>query len=110
EFAVTKCSQLRQRRLWYSDKHKMLRLRGCQCTEQRLGSGYPAENSALGLDHGQSHVVKLGEIGGAAISENNAAESAVVRLADRRVDADFGCDTADEQRVDGAIMQHQFEI
>src|ERR1700736_2395175 len=37
-----------------------------QNPEQRRGCGNRAEDAALGLDHGQAHLVKLGKVGSAA--------------------------------------------
>ena len=72
--------------------------------------GDPAKNAALGLDHLQAHLVKLGKVGCAAICQHHAAIAAVVGLAHGGVDADLGGDAADQQILDAVALQHIAEL
>src|SRR5581483_7884158 len=70
----------------------------------------PAEDAALGLDHLQAHLVKLGEVRRAAIRDDDAAIAAVIGLAHGGVDAHFGGDAAHEQILDAVLLQHVGEL
>src|SRR5580692_5676757 len=76
-----------------------LKLR-CHGLEYRGGVADPAEDATLGLDHFQAHVVEFGKIRCAAIGQHHAAIAAVVGLAHRGVDADFGGHAAHQQVLD----------
>src|SRR3954454_5583472 len=52
----------------------------------------PAEDAALGLDHLQAHLVKLGEVGCAAVRDDDAAVAAVIGFAHGGIDAHLGRD------------------
>ena len=68
------------------------------------------ENAALHLDHLERMVV-ISLVGRpAAILEQQAFETAVVRLAHRGVHADIGGDAGEDHILDCAQSQHQFEI
>ena len=69
----------------------------------RLRIRDPTEDPALGLDHSQAHLVKLGEVRAAAVAGDDAAVAAVVRFAHRGVDADLGRHAADDQVLDAAV-------
>src|SRR5580704_15846688 len=81
-----------------------------QRSKQRLRSGHRTENAALCLDHGQARLVEFRKIRRAAVRQRDAAEAAVVSLADRGVDANLGGHATYKQSVDAAVVQHQFEI
>ena len=93
-----------------SSRHSLCRLGRCKRFDKSIRAGYPAENPALRLDHRQSGLVELREIGTAAIAEHDAAIAPVVGFAHRRVDADLGGDAANDQRLDCVILQNQGEI
>src|SRR3954467_6765283 len=57
----------------------------------------PAEDAALGLDHLQAHLVKFGEVGCAAVGDDDAAIAAVIGLAHGGVDAHFSGDAAHQE-------------
>src|SRR4051812_27276488 len=51
--------------------------------------GDPSEDAPLRLDHGEPALVEFGEVGCAAIAEDDAAVAAVVRVANGGVDANL---------------------
>ena len=54
--------------------------------------------------------MELREVGSAAVGEHDAAIAAVVRLAHRGVDADFGGDAADQQVLDAEVAQQRVKV
>src|SRR6266404_5950678 len=78
--------------------------------EHVLRGGYPTEDSTLSLDHRQSGLVKLREVGCAAVRQDNAAEASVVGLTHRRIDTDLGGDPANQQCFDAAVAQYQLKV
>src|SRR5947209_16300236 len=64
----------------------------------------PAENAALGLDHLEPKRLEFREIGADTIFENETIEAAIVRLAHRRVDADFGRDARHDELTDAPVF------
>src|SRR5215471_11888951 len=70
-----------------------------QYIEQRRRGRDPTEYSALRLDHREPDLVKFREVRGTAIRQHDAAEATIIGLAHGGVDADLGCNAADEQRL-----------
>src|SRR6185312_14031741 len=71
---------------------------------------HPAEDPALGLDHLQAHLVKLGEVRAAGVGGDDAAITAIVGLAHSGVDADLGGHAADEQVLYSAVGQDRLQV
>src|SRR5215510_11152995 len=78
--------------------------------EEPPGIGHPAEDSALGLDHGEGGLLELGEVRGHTVLEDEAVVAAVVRLADAGVDADLGRHAADDELRDPAVLEDRVEV
>ena len=69
-----------------------------------------AEHAALHLDHLESGEM-IAVVGrGAAILEQHTFEAAIVGFAHRRMNADIGRDAGQDDIVDAARPQHEFEI
>ena len=81
-----------------------------ECGEQRRGRRDPAEDAALRLDHRDPRGVEFGEVGASAVLQHETVEAAIVGLAHRGVDADLGCDAANQKLSDAAAAQHGFQI
>ena len=73
-------------------------------------SRHRAEHAALHLDHLDGVVVVALVGGAAAILQQQAFEAAVVGLAHGGVHADVGGDAGQDDVVDAAQAQHQFEV
>src|SRR5215475_1108265 len=78
--------------------------------EEPPGIRHPAEDSALGLDHGEGGLLELGEVRGHAVLEDEAIVAAVVRLADAGVDADLRGHAAHDELRDGAVLENRVEV
>src|SRR2546423_12398777 len=61
-----------------------------ESSEHSFRIRHPAEDAALGLDHAQRDLVKFGKVRSAAVARDDAAVTAVVRLANRGVHAHLG--------------------
>ncbi len=66
--------------------------------------GDPTEDAALSLDHLQTHGVEFGKVGAAAVLKHEAVVAAVVGLADRGVDADFGRHAGDDELLHVPVL------
>ena len=69
-----------------------------------------AENATLHGDHLQRRQVVAVVGGRGAVRQQQAFEAAVVGVAHRGVDADVGRDAGQDQVLDAARAQHQFEV
>src|ERR1700757_3407310 len=87
--------------------YRCLRL---HCLENRGRIGDPAEDATLGLDHFQAHLVEFGEVGSAAIRNDDAAIAAGIGLAHGGVDADLGGHAAPQQVFDAVFGQDVREL
>src|SRR6185295_13156443 len=72
--------------------------------DDRGRAGHPAEDAALRLDHLESHLLELGEVGADAILRHEAVVAAVVGLADGGVDTDFRRDAGHHELGDAAML------
>src|SRR5215831_16464282 len=75
-----------------------------ECGDDLLRVGDPAEDAALRLDHPETHFVEFGEVRTATIAGHDTAIAAVVRFADRRVDAHLCGYPAHDQVLDAAVL------
>src|SRR6478736_1340543 len=81
-----------------------------QRSEDLFGVRDPAENAALGFDHPQAHLVKLGKIGSAAITGHDALETAIIGFTHGGVHAHFGRDSAHDEALDALVQQNRIQL
>ena len=70
----------------------------------------PAEDAALGFDHGETGGVELWKVRGNAVGRHQAFESAIVRFAHRGMDTNLGGHTGDNQLPNATLFQDRAKI
>src|SRR6202050_415593 len=75
-----------------------------------LALPHPAENSTLGLDHFQPHLLEPWKIRTDAVFRNEAVVATIVGFAHRRIDANLGGDTGHHQLCDAVVLQDRVRI
>lgn len=87
-------------RLWIGPKRR----------QQSRDLTHAAEDAALGVDHGQTHGLKGGKIGADTFRRHQTFITAIVGLAHRGIDADFGGHARHGQLLYAAMAKHRLEI
>ncbi len=78
--------------------------------DELVGGRDPAEDAALGGDHGESRFLELVEVRPHAVGHHEALEAPVVGLPHGRVHADLGRDAGHDERGDALPGQQLAEV
>ena len=70
----------------------------------------PAENAALGFDHGEPDRVEFREVRADAVLGHEAVVTAIVGFANRGVDTHFSRDASHDELADAAILKKEMEF